>query len=247
MEFNDTTTEQGLCQDARFLLGLAVNDTTSYSDYSLTRNINAWYRQVDSWIWDASGKWEFDDSNYTTLPIATTDLVTTAGSEQADYSLPTTTRKILRVEVMDSSGNYNKLTQIDQAQIAEAMTEFEDEKGMPRYYDVVGESIMLYPTPLAANVTESAGLKLSFSRTIDEFETTDTSTQPGFDSNFHRALSIGAALDWANSKDENGSLTNLINGLTAQLALQKESIAKFYGTRNSDLRPRILPFANDNI
>jgi hypothetical protein len=118
---------------------------------------------------------------------------------------------------------------------------------MPKYYDLVGESIMLYPAPAAANVTTTAGLKLSFSRTIDEFAVTDTSTQPGFESNFHRALSIGAALDWAIGKDEGGGLTNLINGLTSQLALQKESIAKFYGMRNSDMRPRIIPQINNNI
>jgi len=243
VKLNDTTSEQGLCQDTRFLLGLAVNDTVSYSDNNLIRNINAWYRQVDSWIWDASGKWEYDDSNYNNLPIATTALV----ASQADYSLPTTARKILRVEVLDSNGNYNKLTQIDQSQITDAMSEFQDTTGMPKYYDMVGESIMLYPAPAAANVTTTAGLKLSFSRTIDEFATTDTSTQPGFESNFHRALSIGAALDWAISKDEGGSLTNLITGLTSQLALQKESIAKFYGMRNSDMRPRIIPQIDNSI
>jgi len=240
VKFNDVVNEQGLCQDARALAGLAVNDTVSYSDKALTRNINAWYRQVDSWIWDASGTWEFDDSNYTDLPIATTDLV----ASQRDYSIPSTARKILRVEVMDSSGNYNKLTPIDQSGITDAMTEFQDETGMPLYYDLVGESIMLYPAPAAANVTTTDGLKLFFSRTIDEFAITDTSTQPGFENNFHRALSIGAALDWANAHD---LPVNLISGLTGQLALQRESIAKFYGIRHSDMQPRIIPQITEDI
>jgi len=240
MQFNDTTNKQGLCQDTRFLLGLGVNDTVSYSDADLTRNINSWYRQVDSWIWQAAGNWEYDDSNYTDLPIATTDLV----DEQKDYSLPTACHKILRVEVMDSNGNYQKLTPIDQTDIQEAMTEFQETNGMPIYYDVVGRSIVLYPTPSSSDVTTTDGLKLYMSRTIDEFAATDTSTEAGFDANFHRSLSLGAALDWAYAHD---MPANLITSINSQLALQRESINKFYGTRHTDYKPRIIPQLHDNI
>jgi len=239
MKINDETSYQGICQDARFLLGMAVTDTVSYTTKDLIRNANGWYRQFNSWIWQNSGTWEFDDTNLTDLPIATTDLV----ASQADYSLPSTAQKITRCEVMNANGDYVKLRPIDQSQVSDAMTEMEETDGMPEYYDVVGNSLFLYPSPAAASVTTSNGLKLWFSRDIHEFATTDTNTEPGFNDNFHRGLSIGAALDYAIAHD---FPTNTITSLNNQMAIVKESLAKFYGTRHSDMRPRIIPKVNNN-
>lgn len=239
MDFNQASSGQGLCQDARFLLGLNIADSVTYTVADLTRNINSWYRQFNSWIWQSSGVWEYDDSNLTDLPIATTDLV----AAQADYSLPTVAQKVTRCEVMDSNGDYIKITPIDQSQIGDAMTEFEETDGMPRYYDIIGNSLFLYPSPASTSVTTSNGLKLWFSRDIHEFSTTDTSTEPGFNSNFHRGLSIGAALDYALAHD---FPANTITSLNNQMAIVKESLTKFYGTRHNDMRPRIIPKVNNN-
>jgi len=241
MVFNDLTNHQGLCQDARFLLGLSVSDTVSYNVKDLTRNINSWYRKANQWIWEATGTWEYDDSNYTNLPIATTDLV----DGQDNYELPTIAQRLDRIEVMNAEGDYVKLTPIDKSQIDVAMSEFADEDGMPEYYDVIGRSIILYPTPDTTKVTLSNGLKAYFSRGVNEFAITDTSTEPGFDDNFHRLLSVGAAYDWAISKDIDN--TSRINSLSNQILTFKEEIQKFYGSRDRGMKARIIPKTESNI
>ena len=121
-------------------------DNTSYSLADKTRNINEWYRRTASWIWESSADWEWDDSNYTTLPNATTALA--AG--QQDYELPSTAQKIERVEVKNSDGDYMLIAPLDKSQVNQAMTEFWETNGMPIYYDLVGRSVLLYPAPATA-------------------------------------------------------------------------------------------------
>jgi len=229
---------QGLVQDARFLVGLQINDTGSYPTSDITRNINSWYRKANTWIWNASGKWEYDDSNYTDLPIATTDLV----ADQQDYSLPSTGQKILRVEILDQNGNYNEITQIDQTEITSGMTEFYETAGMPAFYDLVGNSIFLYPKPSATETTLTAGLKAYFSRDIQEFGITATSTEPGFNSDFHRLLSYGAALDFALA---NG-MPDKINILRENIQIMKEDLTNYYSSRNPQKRVTMRP-SNEGI
>ena len=233
MKVNDATSNQGICQDARALLGFSVNNTCSYSENDLFRNINAWYRKFNSWIWNASGKWEFDDKNYTNLPFATTDMV----DEQQDYTLPSTAQKILRVEVKNSSGDWQQLDQLDQTEIGGAMTEFYETSGMPAFYDIVGNSLMLYPKPDTASVTLTAGLKVYVAREISEFSLTDTSTEPGFADDFHRGLSLGAALDKALAL----GLNDKIPTIREQIALMKEDLTNHYSSRNIPKKIKMYP------
>ena len=113
MQFNNTTNQYlSLYHNTLFNLGIDRTDTTIYPIEDFTRNANNWYRRVNSWIWQVTGEWEYDDSNYTNLPEATANLV----NGQRDYELPSTAQKIDRVEVLDNSGNSQKLTPIDKSQ-----------------------------------------------------------------------------------------------------------------------------------
>jgi len=239
MQFSDTTNYLGLVQDANFHLGLSKTDTTSYCIEDKTRNINEWYRKANSWIWQATGTWEYDDSNYADFPIATTTLV----AAQQDYEIPSTAQKIDRVEILDSGGNYQKLKPLDKSQVDAAMSEFYETDGMPAYYDMVGHSIFLYPAPSAARVTTAAGLKLYFTRDIDVFADSDTTKEPGFAKPFHRILSLGAALDYALAR----GMTNRITTIKRQLDELKVELQEFYGSRAREMKPRILPTDTDGI
>ena len=241
MVFNDTTNKKGLIQDCEDLLGM--EDGTISGDTNLlkrfTRMINNWYRTVNAWIWEASAEWEYDDSNYTDLPIATTDLV----DEQQDYTLPTWAQKIIRVEVKDNEGNWWKLEPIDQSQVDDALTEFEETPGLPKYYDIVGRSIFLYPKPDEDEVTLTGGLKIYVSRSIDEFDYDDTTTEPGFNSDFHQLLSVGASLDYAIGF----GLTDKITPLRERLERLKESLQAYYGRRHQDFKAKIIPHEESYI
>jgi len=237
MQFLDTTGKTGLINDCETLLGMAdaeiSGDTTLLKVF--TRLINVWYRRTNSWIWEATGTWEFDDSNATDLPIATTDLVTTAGSEQQDYEMPSTVQKIDRVEVLNADGNYSTLKPIDKSEVGTSMSEFYETPGMPVYYDLVGRSVFLYPKPGANYVTETDGLKMYFTRDIVEFTSTDTTDEPGFVNNFHRLLSIGASIDYATSY----GMEDRVSVFQKQLDELKGELKRFYGSRNRNRKLKI--------
>lgn len=235
MQFNDTSTKTGLIQDCEDLLGFDDTDISGNSDllYRFTKNINAWYRKVNSKIWQATGTWEYDDSNYSNLPIATTDLV----NGQGDYELPSSAQKIDRMEVLNSNNDYEHISPMDKSTVNRSMTEFKETDGMPEYYDMVGRSIILYPEPASANIVATNGLKVYFSRDIDEFVSTNTDRTPGFNEDYHRVLSLGASMDYAIGHGMNDKVTILRSELDRTIL----DLQEFYGYRHRDLKPKIIP------
>jgi len=228
MYFNITGGEKdGLIQD---VLNLVHTTTASYAKEDITRNLNQSYHDVTRLIWESSGAWQFDDSNKSDFPIATTNLVDT----KQDYELPSLARRIERIEVKNSSGDYKKLNQIDQHDVPSALSEFKETDGMPYYYDLLGSSVFLYPAPSSSDVTTSNGLKILFQRDVDEFTTSDTTAVPGFPTQFHRILSYSAALDYEEDSGNRERLMiereRLINGLIG-----------FYSNRNVERRAKIRP------
>jgi len=209
------------------LLGLSTSDTTSYPiDPDFTQSFNAWYRKAVYLIWKVSRTWEFDDSNFTTLPIATSTMV--AG--QKDYSLPSTALDVQRVEVMNDEEDFVPVKQIDKSDVkGQSMSEFYKEDGMPQYYDVVGNSIMLYPSPAAEDTTLASGLKLYLARDINPMTIEDTTQQPGILVLFHAYMAYGSALDYAISKNMN---QQRVNNLRAEIKLEGEKIKDYYANRN---------------
>jgi hypothetical protein len=237
--------QQGLVQDCETLTGLGKNGIAGNSDRlkEFVRLLNSWYRKADTWIWKAAGDWDFDDSKNTTLPVATTALV----DAQADYSLPSNARKVERVEVKDINGNYQLVSPMDKSQITgEAMTEFEETNGVPEYYDIVGNSLYLYPAPDATLTCTTSALKLYASRDIVAFTTTMNATtthlEPGFDSHFHRILSLGASYDWCLSK----GLTKA-DRIRIELGQLENEIKEFHGSRHRNMKTRFGVFDDSSI
>ncbi len=227
MVFSDTSNLLGLVEDITFLLGNV--DTTQYVLKDRARNINERYRAVWGWIFEVYGGWIFDDSNQTDLPQATTTL--TSGT--AVYSVPTGALAIQGIEAKDSAGNWSVLQPITTEQINEsqAVDEFSETNGIPRYYRLVGETIELFPAP---NYTQAASLKVYFNRDISVFASTDTTKTPGFAAPFHRALSVGAALDFAMANSMNEKISTL-----SQMWVDFERrIKNFYSERYLALFPQ---------
>ena len=232
MVFSSTSDKAGIVEDIDFLLG---TDSTSYALTDKARNVNRWYYRVGTWIWNATRRWEFDDSNLTTHPIATTTLV----ADQQDYSLPTTALKLIGVSVKNSSGDFYKLLPFDQSDTTLDRAEFMDTSGLPQYYDLVGDAIFLYPAPASGSVTLSAGLKIYFLREFDAFASTDTTQEPGFSENFHRLLSYGGSLDFCLANAP--AFNDKASAFRQEIELMKRELEKFYGGRNDDERVNIVP------
>lgn len=239
MKINSTTDKaNSLYHDALTLVG--ISDTSQFPIVQFIRSANAWYRKTSSWIRANSGTWEYDDSNWTTLPKGTTTLI----DGQQDYSLDTKTQEIERVEVLKLDGNYCHLKPIDQSQLrGTALEEFYETKGIPEYYDVRGFSLYLYPAPDQALVATTEGLELFLSREILAFNATSTDREPGFSGDYHRIISLGAAYDYCLSNGVEDRKTGIRN----EIVELKNDLIKLNEVRDRDFGNRILPRDTDGI
>lgn len=249
MKFIDSTNkDDSLYHYSLYLLGKSANDTTSFPSTDWVRSARTYYRKAAYLIWRVSGGWEFDDSNYTTLPIATADLV----DAQQDYSLPSNALDVERVEVKDDSGDYVLLNRMNKSEITDqALSEYYKTNGLPKYYDVVGNSLMLYPIPSASNVTTSAGIKLYLARDISAPVMTTGSgafrsitTEPGFHINFHPYIASGCAVDYGVSK--NYTPEKMAN-LRSALQEYEQTITDYYGKRDRDYPTKLRPTVRSSI
>lgn len=229
MKWSDTTGDLGIVQDIDFLVG---TNATSYPLKDKARNSNRWYHRCIDWILESQDDWNFDDANNTSdFPIATADLV----ANQQDYALPLSDGilKIKRIEV-NYDGGVNRYVaepfDISERRLGTATSQIASdfEKTTP-FYDVLGNSIFLYPIP---NTAITDGLKIWFAREISNvFTATGNDTrEPGFDEQFHRIISLGASLDWAIAKGDNAK----IQILEAELAKYELELRSFYGRKQDD-------------
>lgn len=198
MVFNDITTKNGLVQDCEITLfgdnGYTQITSNSNRLATFTQFLNRALDKVASMIMQADGRWQFDDSNYTDLPIGTTLLV----NNQQQYQVSVSHLNILRVEVLGVDGKYYKIDPVDINDIQnQAMSEFMATASSPMYYDMIADCIFLYPTPQTGYVTMLKGLKIYYQREPSYFVSTDTTKAPGINSLFHRLVSRLASLDYA--------------------------------------------------
>jgi len=214
-----------LSGDVKFWIAGDSTATVDFTAADILTSINAYYDEVVSLILKADGRWEFDDENFTTLPVATTDLV----SGQADYEISGETFLTLqRVEIKDTNGNGVQLQPISQDdKVGVAMTEWAKTNAQPEVYDKVGNSIILYPTP---NYNSTDGIKTYYQRPPSYFIVSDTTKTPGFNPLYHRYLSIGAAVDYCSVNAMNDRLQVLLPKMTQM----KADIIANYSRRNKD-------------
>ena len=238
MKINDSsTTTDSLYHYTLFLLGLESTDTTSFPVADFMRSANASFRRLVFLMWRNTSDWEFDDKNYATLPIATTNLV----ANQKDYTLPTEALDVQRVEAKDSSGKFVLLRQIDKEKIKDSLTEYQKTGGIPNEYDVFGNSISIYPV---SSSSQTAGLKLYLSRDISEFASTDTTKEPGIQETLHPYLAYGSALDYAISKNMDKEKVRKLQDEVNKYELE---ISDYAAKRNRGTKPNIRPKTINSI
>jgi len=223
-----------------FELGLSATDTTSFPIEDFTRSVNTWLRKAVFLIWHSSSTWEFDDSNYTTLPVATADLV----ADQQDYSLPTEALDVQRVAVLNSSSDYVRLKKFSKEQIETSLSEYYEDSGMPAEYEVRAGSLFLYPPPATGSVTTTKGLKIYIARDINPMEITDTDKELGIQEIFQPYVSFGAALDYAIAKNMS---RDKITSLKVGLQEYKDTIKVYYAKRDKDIKIKIRPGAKSSV
>ena len=205
---------------------IAKATSISYPTTEITTSSNRALERATALIRDAQNRWQWDDSDYTDFPRATRDIV----DQQQDYELDPTHYRIERVEIRDIDGNWHKVDPIDEVDVYnQSLTDFLPTAGLPRYYDKVGNSILLYPKPSTANVTENEGLKVFYQRGPDYFTTSDTTKAPGFNPLFHSLIPLWCAYDYAfvNSLPSMGAIRE-------RITLMEEDLKTHYALRDID-------------
>jgi len=229
MVYSDTSGLQGIVEEIDFIVN---TNSSSYPITQKTRNINRGLDKVAYLIQTADGKWDFEDTNNTDLPIGYTDLV--AG--QQDYSFDSTHLKIKNVFYVDKEGTKTELIHRDDKAFFLEKISTQD-IGIPTAYCIIGNSIFLDCFPEEGTI-EDANIQLEvyFARNVSYFAVSDTTKTPGFNPQFHRILSLYGAYDYAFAKGLES--TKLIR---QEIALMEKSIQDFYSKRDQtqNIRMRV--------
>lgn len=199
MQFNGHLTGQDIVNDTYFE---ASANSNSYPIADLTRNANTALDMMVTLRLMANPKWDFDSTNATDFPIGSTDIL----SGQQDYEFDSDFLIIKSIEIQDSNGKWTKLQPIDQLTLPEgqALSDFETTPGVPKYYDKIGNSFFLFPTPnYNRRLVEEgeSGIKVYFQRYVDYFTTTDTTKEPGFKQHLHKYIPLYCAYVYACAKE----------------------------------------------
>lgn len=223
MVFSDSTYSQGLVEDARFLVGA---NSVTYPIADLTRNLNRRWEEAKNYIYLSDGTWQSAETTYSVNLVSGTQ----------GYTIPRTHIKVMRVEILTADGQSKRLEAFDKSELKNSVRDFENVDGEPRYYEMTGQTINLYPAP---NYNATNGLTWWFQGTPDYFETTDTTAEADLIQTVDRYLSVGAALDYAIAK----VLANK-NDLQDQLDRLKEQLESIANRRHGDvnivLKPRVI-------
>ena len=218
-------------------------DSTQWPTAKIVASANNWLDRVTGFAIGADHRFQWDDTNHTELPEATTNLV----ANQSDYSFLTdeqgnTILTLVRVDMLQTSGgsDYIKLELIDQSNIPYALDEFYGTAGTPAYYDKIADNIVrLYPKP-STNITN--GLKLYFKRTPSYFTASDTTKAPGVAPILHRGFVIAAAYDGALTL----GLENL-QALSVEMEKEERKMRDYFTARNHDASNVMTPKRIDYV
>jgi hypothetical protein len=229
MNFNDTSTGTGACQE---IDDICNSDVNSYPIKSKTRRINAALDRFFTLAFQAAGRWSWDDPNWDTTPIQSINLVANTQS----YNLDDFTSEIINVlrwEAKDSSGNNIVLRRLDRSTLGwgTALTNYQTTAGIPNQYDLVGEYIFLYPKP---SYNSTNGLTVYMERNKSAFLYTDTTKALPVPSIFVSYICRLASLPHLIETQKAQK-----NDVAAQIQIDEEAIIDYFSSRNKSVNTTI--------
>lgn len=211
LQFSNTTTKKGIIQTIERRLfgdgnyGFISGNATRLAGF--TAEVNLALDKAFAIIFEADGRWQFDDSNHTDYPILTTDLA----EGQRDYPFTTdeSGNLILDIYKVLVKGNnadapYQEIYPVDvQSQAGtEGLSDGRNVTGVPFEYDKTANGIFLDPIP---SYDMDDGLKIYINREGSYFSTSDTTKMPGFAGTYHEYVPLVASYNYA----RDNSLPNL--------------------------------------
>jgi|TARA_Y100000296_G_C5174026_1_gene258965 hypothetical protein len=243
MEYNNTANSQGILQDIDYLCN---TNTASYSLADKDRNVNNWYNRMIVEILDSMDEWDFQGE------VATADLV----ANQGEYTFPTDILKIKRIEIdYNGDGSYVRAHPMDPGSLDKSIGSSADINNVfstsrPEF-DTFDDSTFIYPIP---DTNRTDGLKIWYMKEVLPFSAfagsatfiAGNTAEPVFEDAFHRTLSLGASLDYAQKFGVKGLVRFCKDELYGPALRGKDRVGgliskmkAFYSTRASD---KILRF-----
>lgn len=206
-----------------------TNTTTSdYSDVSLIRDLNSEIASLRINILRDRGALEFDDINYTNLPIGTFT-VTSDGvckiTEDEDGNIIETIHKVAYLY----NGAYHDVKRKTLGEGSQDILVNTDTVTIPEFYYEVGNSIVF---PGVSGGTA----KIWFDRVHDKILTSDTTKEPGIPEAYHQVLAYRVALNYAIDK----GLPNE-NSILRRIQMEEMKLEQYEANRRVDEAVRFIP------
>lgn len=238
MQFNDTANKNGLIQQCEINLfgdnpfGQISGNTNRLAIF--TNYLNEALSRYAYLALTSDYNWEWDDRNYTDLPIGTTGLV----ANQQDYSISTEHAIITAVEIMNTAGQWSALQEIDERYFTEndiSISQYsQNATGVPTQYTKVANSIILLQIP---NYSQDSSLRVHFKRAPSYYASNDTTKEQGFTSLHATYLSDYASWEYANART-----MPMADRLRRELTLWEEvKIPEFYSKRSAEHSKMLRP------
>jgi len=204
-----------------------TNTTTSdYSDASLIRDLNSEMAAIKTMILRDRGVLEFDDVNYTDLPIGT---FTVAGDGVCKITTDENSNVIETIHKVAFlvDGNYVDVPRIQVKEGSQDILVESGSRDVPNNYYEVGNSI-IFPG------VSGGTAKIWFDREHDGITTGDTSKVPGIPTAYHPLLTYRIAFNYAVDK----SLSNE-NSILRRIQMEEIRLQQYEENRRAD-EPTIM-------
>lgn len=211
-----------LIKDTKFWAGISETDTTSYTNAEIIRSYNFNLDLIITKLTRVSGTWQFDDSTYTDMDIATNNLV----ANQDNYTIGNDMARIQRLRVKDTNGTWITLTPKDRRELSDTDL---NSTGTPMYYDKIGSSLMLYPV---ADYSSTGGIEIQYQRGANYIDQTDVDNDValGISPQILRWASLLAALDYTETNEMENRSAKIRNRIQE---MEAEALA-LYSDRDRD-------------
>lgn len=200
MVFNDTTTRQGLIQDAEDICGLGATGITGNTALfqQFTRWANKWNQIAVTNAIKSSRGWDVDDPAYSTYASGTYP-----GTTNRDYAI-SSTEKVIGIKTVGISTDGTNYVWAEPMDITDRQNIAKDanidgkfSKSAPKY-DPKANSVDIYPKFTAAEVAAGAKVYIEFYREPSAFATSGTDTQtPAVIAPYHQLISKGMSYEYA--------------------------------------------------
>jgi len=226
MQFNPTDKSNSIVGDIDFLLfGDSSTLNTAYSLADRVRNVNIAYDEVVAELYKADPNYKWDDTTNSDYPIAKTDLV----ANKDNYLLLDSALVIHRVRVKDQNGKFVTLTSKVRSELTDS--ELNATGGTPDKYFKFGGGVFPLPVP---DYGSDNGFEIEFQRSGNHFTVDSVSTSPGFNSQFHQALSVKAAKRYALANN----MSDKVTMLTQMETDISDKMLEHYQLRSLDEKPK---------